>query len=88
MTNGTAYLPEHVGRFGSGPHILVISAGMIKVAIIEDQPNIRESLRILIDGANGLQCTGAFGTMEEALAAMDQNLPDVALVDIGLPGMS
>ena len=61
---------------------------MIKVVIIEDQPNIRESLRILIDGANGLQCAGVFETMEEGSAAMDRNLPDVALVDIGLPGMS
>src|SRR5262249_33117833 len=31
---------------------------------------------------------GAFGSMEEAIAAVGAALPDVALVDIGLPGMS
>jgi DNA-binding NarL/FixJ family response regulator len=76
------------GGLAPGPYILVVSAGMIRVAIIEDQRNIRESLRVLIDGANGLQCGGVFANMEEALADMDRNLPDVALVDIGLPGMS
>jgi DNA-binding NarL/FixJ family response regulator len=60
----------------------------IKVAIIEDQPEIREGLGTLIDSAEGFRCAGQFETMEDALAAIGKNLPDVALVDIGLPGMS
>ena len=60
----------------------------LKVGIIEDQPKIREGLRTLIDGTEGYRCVGSFGSMEEALAKVEHELPDVLLVDIGLPGMS
>jgi DNA-binding NarL/FixJ family response regulator len=60
----------------------------IDVAIIEDQPEIREGLGVLIGLAEGYNCTGKYGSMEDALANIGSNLPDVALVDIGLPGMS
>ena len=63
-------------------------APVLKVAIIEDQPNIREGLRILIDGTAGYRCTGAFSTIEKALPQFERETPDVALVDIGLPGIS
>jgi len=63
-------------------------AATLKVGIIEDQPKIREGLRALIDGTNGYRCVGSFGSMEEALAKVNYDLPDVLLVDIGLPGMS
>jgi DNA-binding NarL/FixJ family response regulator len=61
---------------------------VIKVAIVEDQLEIRESLRILIDGTTGLRAAGTFRTMEEAIRGIVLDVPDVALVDIGLPGMS
>ena len=60
----------------------------ISVAIIEDQPDIREGLGVLIRGTPGYRVTGTFRSMEEALANIGKDLPDVALVDIGLPGMS
>jgi DNA-binding NarL/FixJ family response regulator len=63
-------------------------AAALKVGIIEDQPKIREGLRALIDGTAGYRCVGSFGSMEEALAKVAHELPDVLLVDIGLPGMS
>src|ERR1039457_7461448 len=59
-----------------------------KVGIIEDQSKIREGLRSLIDGTDGYRCVCSFGSMEEALAKIDRELPDVLLLDIGLPGMS
>jgi DNA-binding NarL/FixJ family response regulator len=61
---------------------------VLKVGIIEDQPKIREGLRALIDGTDGYRCVGTFGSMEEALAKVHNELPDVLLVDIGLPAMS
>ena len=61
---------------------------MIKVAIIEDQHLIREGLDFLIAGTEGFQTTGKYASMEEALAKIDCALPDVVLVDIGLPGIS
>jgi DNA-binding NarL/FixJ family response regulator len=60
----------------------------LKIAIVEDQREIREGLASLIDGTPGYRCTGSFRTMEDTLAQIGRNLPDVALIDIGLPGMS
>src|ERR1700733_420262 len=61
---------------------------VIKVAIIEDRREIRDALSMLINGTQGFRCAGAYRTMEEALARIERESPDVALVDIGLPGMS
>jgi DNA-binding NarL/FixJ family response regulator len=60
----------------------------IHVAIVEDRREIREGLATIISGTPGFCCTGAFRSMEEALDRIGQNLPDVVLNDIGLPGMS
>ncbi len=60
----------------------------IKVAIIEDQREVREGLAILINGTPGFRCTGNYRTMEDALRVISIGLPNVILTDIGLPGMS
>ncbi|MBX7173783.1 MAG: response regulator transcription factor [Pyrinomonadaceae bacterium] len=60
---------------------------IIKVAIIEDRREIREGLAMLITYTDGFECTGKYGSMEEALASIRHKLPDVVLSDIGLPGM-
>ncbi|HVF30571.1 MAG TPA: response regulator transcription factor [Pyrinomonadaceae bacterium] len=59
----------------------------INVAIIEDRRDIRDGLATLIDFTEGFSCTGKFGSMEEAIARIRHNVPDVVLSDIGLPGM-
>ncbi len=60
----------------------------LTVAIIEDQLRIREGLRTLIHGTEGYRCNGSFGSMEEALQQIGRDVPDIVLVDIGLPRMS
>jgi DNA-binding NarL/FixJ family response regulator len=60
----------------------------IRVAIIEDRSRTREGIRALIDGTPGYRCTGSFSSMEEALDKIGQEVPEVVLSDIGLPGMS
>jgi DNA-binding NarL/FixJ family response regulator len=55
---------------------------------VEDRREICEGLAVLINGTEGYRCTNGFRSMEEALERIDRDLPDVALVDIGLPGMS
>jgi DNA-binding NarL/FixJ family response regulator len=60
----------------------------MRVLIVEDQARLRESLVALIDGTSGLSVVGSFGNMEAALQALGGARPDVALVDLGLPGMS
>ncbi len=64
------------------------TAGPIRVAIIEDDRRIRDGLGTLINGTRGYSCRLAFRSMEDALARPWNEVPDVALVDIGLPGMS
>jgi DNA-binding NarL/FixJ family response regulator len=60
----------------------------IRVAIVEDRVRTREGIQALIDGTPGYQCAGSFGSMEEALEAIDRDPPKVVLLDIALPGMS
>jgi DNA-binding NarL/FixJ family response regulator len=61
---------------------------MIRVAIVEDDKHIREGLADLISGTQGFRCAMTFPSMEQALALIDRDPPDILLVDIGLPGMS
>jgi len=44
--------------------------------------------RALIGASDGFRCDTTFASMEEALDRIGRDLPDVALLDIGLPGMS
>jgi DNA-binding NarL/FixJ family response regulator len=66
---------------------IMTKAEPIKVTIIEDRREIREGLGMLISYTDGFECAGKYGSMEEALARIPHNLPDVVLSDIGLPGM-
>jgi DNA-binding NarL/FixJ family response regulator len=60
----------------------------IKVSIIEDDSRFRESLVILIGGAEGFCCIGDYPNAEVALREIPGNWPDVLLMDINLPKMS
>ncbi len=61
---------------------------VIRVAQVEDQQRTREGLAALIGGSPGFEVAGQFGSMEDALPALERQPPDVLLADIGLPGMS
>ncbi len=61
---------------------------MIKVAIVEDNNTIREGLAALINGTEGYTCVGAYSTSEKFLQQIPLTKIDVALMDIGLPGMN
>lgn len=61
---------------------------MIDVSIVEDDAEIRESLAILINGTADYSCISTFRDCESAIPGIIEDLPDVVLMDIGLPGMS
>ncbi len=61
---------------------------VIRVAVVEDDPDVRNGLRLMIDRAADCTCVGTFGSAEEALAAAPGLGVDVVLMDIQLPGMS
>lgn len=65
-----------------------MTAADIKVAIVEDQKQTREGLAALIAGTPGHQTVGVWSSMEEALARLDWDPPDVLLADIQLPGIN
>jgi DNA-binding NarL/FixJ family response regulator len=60
----------------------------IRVAIVEDDAGVRETLKTIVQKAPNLSFDGAYASAEEALEPILSNRPDVALVDINLPGKS
>src|SRR5215471_1968352 len=60
----------------------------IRVAIVEDRREIREGLAMIINGTPGFHCSGTYRSMEDALERIGNDLPNVVLNDIGLPGMN
>ncbi len=61
---------------------------LVRIAIVEDQSGVAESLKKLINRATGLQVIATYPNAEAALAEIPKEKPDVVLMDIGLPGMS
>ena len=60
----------------------------VKVAIVEDHHTFRQCLEFLLNNTDGFRSVGSFRTMEDALEGIGTELPDVVLLDIGLPGMN
>ncbi len=61
---------------------------MIRISIIEDDKDIRESLAILLNGTQEFNCVSTYVTCEAALKNIEADVPDVILMDINLPGIS
>ena len=59
---------------------------MAKVLVVDDEPNILISLEFLMQQAGFDVITAEDG--EQALAHVQQALPDLILLDISLPGIS
>jgi DNA-binding NarL/FixJ family response regulator len=62
--------------------------GKAKVAIVEDNTGVRESLAVLINGTPGFRCVGTCANAEIALKQLPAEWPDIVLMDINLPQMS
>ena len=60
----------------------------VKVGIIEDEKEIRQSLQLLINGSEGFTCEHVFSNAEDAIANIPDLDLDVVLTDINLPGKS
>lgn len=61
---------------------------MTKVAIVEDNPDIRSTLMEWINSAPEHQCVCACANAKAALCEIPKLRPDVVLMDIRLPGES
>ena len=61
----------------------------IRLILIEDHADFRESVAMVLERRGGYECVGDFSTMEDALEALGNGLEaDLVLSDLGLPGMS
>ena len=60
----------------------------IKVAIVEDDNEIRTLLTKILDNSEGFSCENSFSDSESAIEELPSIEPDVILMDIVLPGKS
>ena len=58
----------------------------IRVAIVEDDLGVQQALKAIVTRADKLRFVGAYGSAEEAFDKILTTRPEVALVDINLPG--
>ncbi len=58
-----------------------------RIVILEDHAIVREGLVLLLEEEPDLQVVGQAGSGREALALIDDLTPDIALLDISMPGM-
>jgi DNA-binding NarL/FixJ family response regulator len=60
----------------------------LRIAIVDDDDQLRGDFVRLIDESGDMRCIGAYPSAEAALAVLPRLMPDVVLMDINLPGLS
>lgn len=61
---------------------------MIKVAIYDDNHNLRVGMYQLINGTAGFQCVGAYEDCSNLLKNIQDTRPDLVIMDIQMPGIN
>jgi two-component system, NarL family, response regulator LiaR len=60
----------------------------IVVVTVEDNADIRNSLKELLNNDKDILCVATYDTAESAMIEIPEILPDIVLMDIGLPKMN
>ena len=60
----------------------------VTVAVVEDDAELRATLRTLLERGPGTRCVGVCASAEEALVQLPDLMPQVILMDINLPQAS
>jgi DNA-binding NarL/FixJ family response regulator len=60
----------------------------IKVLIVDDHPLFRQGLRQVVESDSRFELVAEVGDGEAALKSIEEKKPDVAVLDVNLPGMS
>lgn len=58
----------------------------VRVFIVDDHEVVREGVRFTLERAGGFKVVGEAGTAAEGLRGIAETLPDVAVVDVRMPG--
>ena len=61
---------------------------MIRLLIVDDHEMVREGLKAMLDAEPDFSIVGEAANAEQALDLVAHLRPDIALLDIKLPGMS
>lgn len=61
---------------------------LITVAIVEDESSVRSALRQILRAAGDVRCVAEYPTAEDAIRSWPEPPPQVAILDINLPGMN
>lgn len=72
---------EHSSK-GSYP-----SGGIARIHVVEDHEKFGQKLRLFINTLDGFTCQGLSADGESAVEAILKEPPDIALIDLTLPGM-
>ncbi len=60
----------------------------ITVSIVDDDAVFAQCVRMLVDGNPGMSCLSYYQNGSDAIAKLPEDRPDVALVDLQMPGVS
>ena len=60
----------------------------VRLFLVEDDERQRATMRLLLQGATGISVVGDSDSAESAIPALANLSVDMAIVDLGLPGMS
>lgn len=60
----------------------------MRVVLADDHHLVRAGLRALLDGRPGIEVVGEAGDGRDALLLIERHRPDVALLDITMPGLN
>lgn len=74
----------------AAPHRIpsVVEANRVRIILVDDHAVVREGVRALLEEEPGFQIVGEFGDGSAAVQAATTVAPDVAIVDLRMPGLT
>mgnify|MGYP000529536163 CR=1 FL=1 len=60
---------------------------MIRVLLVDDHELVRTGVKSILEQAGDINVVAEASTGEEALRLVSENIPDVVLMDVGMPGI-
>ena len=86
MVNSTQ--PERPGQSEPSAQSAAGASGGVRVLLVDDEALMRAGLRLMIDGAHGIEVIGEAADGAAALEQVRALAPDVVLMDIRMPRMT
>jgi DNA-binding NarL/FixJ family response regulator len=81
------YPPTVAGEAGrAGPGLVLVEPDPIRVLVADTHPVFRAGFRAMLEGERDIGVAGVAGDAAEAVALAAELRPDVALLDLDLPG--